>query len=39
MYMGAFSAFYACVPLVYSAHGDQKRVLNHLELELQMVVT
>lgn len=38
MYMGAFSAIYACVPLVYNAHGDQKRVLDHLELELQMVV-
>lgn len=36
--MGVLPAYKSAHPRVYGANGDQKRVLNSLELKLQMVV-
>lgn len=36
--MGVLPAYKSAHPRVYGASGDQKRVLNSLELKLQMVV-
>ena len=39
MYIQCFVCIYVCAPHAYTAQGGQQKVLNLLELELQMVMS